>query len=309
MSNPTRQSIVSGPGAITFGSQTFHDKDGIEAVIESSQEDAFCSQYGRVASFKADQTGRITFTPCGDIAAAQLAVLFKHTTPVIGASLFGSSDAPCVVHSLAGVKLTATAAALVQLPSLSLSPVRTALGPAAIAFLVGNGLAASGSNALYKIESASFTATAVGDTTIKAGVYLGTYNTTTIHTQDGWEVSFDLQTTPVVIDDVGTVDLLLSGLTVRASCTPVGITEADFLALQPHTLDRGASMVGGYDLTIATATVGGLSVVLKNARPLTGPLRWGAGALRAGQLGFEAHRSFAAGVGGALYSVGVVAGA
>jgi hypothetical protein len=307
MAIPTRQAIITGPGAVLFGGQTFHDKDGIEAALESTQEDALSSLYGRVTSFKADQTGRITFTPCGDLAAAQLAVLFPHTTPVLGSSLFGSSDATAVVHSLAGVKLTAISAALTQIPSLTLSPTRTALGPAGISFLVGNGLMPSAENALYKIESATFAATALGNTTVKAGIYHGTYGATTIYTQDGWQVTFDLQTSPVVTDDAGTVDLMLTGLTVRASCTPVGVSESTFLGWQPHTLDRGTSMVGASDLVIATSTVGGLSVTLENARFMSGPVRWGAGTLRAGQIGFEAHRTFTAGVGGALYAVAVVA--
>lgn len=308
MATPTRQTIISGPGAVIFGGQTIHDKEGIEASIESQQEAALSSLYGQVTAFKADQVGKITFTPCGSISADLLAVLFPHASPVMGASLFGAADAPAVVHSLAGVKLTAHAAALTKIPSLALSPVRTAFGQAELTFLVANGLAPSTASGFYTVAAAAFTATALADTAVKTGVYLGTYNATTIHTQDGWTVEFDLQTTPVVIDDTGTVDLLLSGLTVRASCTPVGITEADLMALQPHLLDRGSSMIGAYDLTIATTVVGGLSVVLKNARCMTGPLAWGNGKLRAGQLGFTAHREFTAGVGAALYSVAVVAG-
>lgn len=308
MSTPTRQSIVSGPGAVIFGGQTFHDKDGIEAAIETTGEDAPSSLYGPLNKFKADQIGKITFTPCGSLTAALLAVLFPHQSPVIGSSLFGAADAPAVVHSLAGVKLTAVAAALSKIPNLKLSAVKTAFDQAELTFLVGNGLGPETENGFYKVESEVFSATAVGNTTVLAGVYLGTYGQTVIHTLDGWDVEFSLDTDPVVIDDSGTVDLLLKGVTVRASCTPVGITEAALLAMQPALLARGTSLIGASDLVIAGGT-GCLTVTLKNARCMSGPVKWGASTLRAGQIGFEAHRAFAAGVGGSLYTVGIVAGA
>ena len=100
--------------------------------------------------------------------------------------------------------------------------------------------------------------------------------------------------------------MILTGVTVRASCTPLGKSLAEVLAMLPYALGRGASLAGAVDLTIEGGT-GSVSVVLKNARAVTGPVAWGSGTLRAGQLGFTASRSFANGVAGALFSVGIKA--
>ena len=122
-----------------------------------------------------------------------------------------------------------------------------------------------------------------------------------IATADGWTVNVDLSTDPVETDSLGTIDHTLSGVTVRAKCTPLGLTESQILDALPVSLGRGASLAGANDLVIAGA--GGLTVTLKNARIVTGPLAWGNTTLRAGEIGFIAQRSFSSGVAGALYSV------
>ena len=65
--------------------------------------------------------------------------------------------------------------------------------------------------------------------------------------------------------------------------------------------ERGASLRGESDLVIAGA--GGLTVTLKNAKIVTGPLAWGNTTLRAGEIGFIAQRAFSQGTAGALYTV------
>jgi hypothetical protein len=60
-----------------------------------------------------------------------LDALLPHKNPVIGASLFGSADVPCIVHGLDNVKLTLLAAALTKPPNLRLSSTSTPPSPAA----------------------------------------------------------------------------------------------------------------------------------------------------------------------------------
>ena len=92
-------------------------------------------------------------------------------------------------------------------------------------------------------------------------------------------------------------------MTVRAKCTPIGLSESQILAELPFAMRRGASLRGENDLVIAGA--GGLTVTLKNATLVTGPLAWGNTTLRVGEVGFVAHRSFTSGVAGPLYSVAI----
>ena len=121
----TRQSIIRGPGSVTFGGVTFYDASGITAEVDSSTSDVPSSMSGRLDTIKTDQVGKVSLTPVGNLSEALVVVLFPDwlKTPEIGRSVFGSADAPLVVHSRAGQKLTFLAAALTKCPDILLSPV------------------------------------------------------------------------------------------------------------------------------------------------------------------------------------------
>lgn len=287
MSLPTRTSLVRGPGAITFAGQTIHSQGDIIASLNSETANLGTSLLGTVDALKSDQSAVITITPCGEITAEQLAVLYPHQTPVIGGSILTATDKPLVILSRDGRKLTFTAAGLTGIPDLDLSPVRTAFGQATFTALPGSGLLPDAASAIYKEEAQAWSNAAPDSTKMLTAIYHGTFGDATIYTNDGWKVSIELSTEPVVIDDVGTIDYTLTNLTVRASCTPVGLTAAEVLALLPINQGRGTHMFGDSDLVIAGA--GGLTVTLKNARVYQGPLQWGASTLRVGEIGFVAH--------------------
>ena len=297
MSIPSRTSIVSGPGAITFGGETIHAQGDISAALETTSQDLVSSLLGRMDAMKADQSASISMTPCGELTEDQLVVLFPHQSPVIGSSLFTGTDAPLVVLGMDGRKLTFHAAALVGVPSLDLSPVRPAFGAARWQALLAAGKAPHEASALYTEAAQAWGNAVPSAATMLTAVYTGALGATTIYTADGWRVSVELATSPVPSDDAGTVDLLLAGITVRASCVPVGITAAQVLAQLPPLLARGTRMAGASDLVISAASA--LTVTLKNARAVTGPLQWGSTTLRAGELGFLAHLA----TDGTLYSV------
>ena len=88
-------------------------------------------------------------------------------------------------------------------------------------------------------------------------------------------------------DSQGTIDYTLGGVTVRARCVPLGLSESQILAALPVAKGRGASVATANDLVIEAA--GGLKVTLKNAALVTGPIQWGTTQLRAGEIGFVAH--------------------
>ena len=269
----TRQSIIRGPGTVAFGGVKFFDASGITAEIDSATQEVPSSIIGKLDTIKTDQTGKVTLTPVGNLSEALLGVLFPAwmQTPVIGTSLFGTTDAPLVISSRAGTKLTFAAAALTKCPDLLLSPVKTAFGQMEFTALLPNG----------KLPDPP-----------REGLtgfhYSGTYGQLVIpDTKDGWTVAFDLQLDPVTTDSQGTIDYTLGGIGVTAKCTPLGLTEDQILAALPVLRGRGASIAGANDLVIEAT--GGLSVTLKCASLVTGPLNWGATALRAGEIGFTAN--------------------
>lgn len=303
MATIDRTTIIRGPGAILFDSVTLHDASGITAEIQTPTQDIPSSISGVLDSIKTDQIASIAFAPCGEVSADILALLFPHQTPVIGSSIMGATDKPLVIHSRAGQKVTFTCAALSAIPELRLSPIMTAFGAATFAAVVGKGKAPTDANAIWKAEAATYASGEPGRTGLTGHQYVGTWAGLSIpDTAEGWKVMFELALEPVVADSVGTVDYTLAGVTVRASCRPLGLSESQILtALHAHA-GRGSSVSTANDLTIAAP--GGLTVVLKCAGLVTGPLAWGTATLRAGELGFVAHR----GAAGALYSVALTAG-
>lgn len=303
MAATDRTTIIRGPGAVIYDSVTLHDADGIAAEVLTPVQEVPSSISGVLDEIKTDQTATISLTPCGELSAAILALLYPHQSPVPGTSIMGAADKPLVITSRAGRKVTFTCAALSQIPELRLSPVATAFGAAQFAAVVGKGKAPTDTDALWKEEALVYAAGEPARTGIAGHHYTGTFGALSIpDTAEGWRVSFELRLEPVVADSVGTVDYTLAGLTVRAACRPLGLSEAQILgALKGHAA-RGSSMSSADDLVIA-APYGGLTVTLKAAGLATGPLAWGSATLRAGELGFTAHRA----ADGSLYKVELTA--
>lgn len=299
----TRQSIVRGPGTVKFDNVKLFDAGGITADVESSTQEIPSSIAGNLDTIKTDQIGKVTLTPVGEISPALLALLYPFQTPNPGASIMGSTDKPLVISSRAGTKVTFHNAALSKIPDLLLSPVKTAFGQAEFTALLANGKLPTDDDSFFEVESAAYADGEPGRTGLSGCHYEGTWGDLSIpDTQDGWTVSFELQLDPVTTDSQGTIDYTFGGLTVRASCTPLGLSESQILAALPILSGRGASTATANDLVISAPSPG-LTVTLKSAALVTGPLAWGATTLRAGQIGFVAHRAVSSGTLGALYSV------
>ena len=286
----TRQSIIRGPGTVMFGGLKIHDSSGITADIESSTQEIPSSVAGTLDTIKTDQTGKISLTPVGNITQALLDLFFPSwmKKPVFGTSIMGETDRPLAVSSRAGTKVTFACAGLTKCPELQLSPVKTAFGGIEFTAVVANGKLPGDTGAFYSVASAEYDGGEPERDGLSGHHYSALFGDLEIpDTLDGWTVTPELQLEPVGSDSQGTIDYTLSGVTVRASCTPLGLSEADILAALPVGKGRGASLASASDLVIAAD--GGLSVTLKNAALVTGPIQWGASQLRAGQLGFVAN--------------------
>lgn len=298
----SRTSIIRGPGTVVYGGKAFFDASGISAEIESATSEIPSSISGSIATIKTDQTGKISFTPCGQLAADLLALLYPYGSPTVGSSVCGSADRPLVVHSLAGTKVSFVNAVLSKMPELYLSPIRTAFGSAEFSAALGLAKAPGDADAFYKVEQAAYDSGAPDPEGITGVQYAGTFGDLSIpDTLEGWTITPEVTMEPVTVDSVGTIDWTIAGVSCTATCTPVGLTEADILAALPVSGARGSMIGGESDLVVSGA--GGLKVTLMNASLVRGPLQWGTTTLRAGELGFTAHRSFAGGVPGPVFSV------
>ena len=305
-----RTNILRGPGTVIVGTgndaQTIFDATGITADVESSSKEIPSSVSGAIDTIKTDQVGTIRLTPCGQLSDDLLALLYTYGTPTIGARVFPDADVPLTVHSVAGTKVTFVNAALTTMPPLTLSPVKTAFGEAVFTALLGLGKKPSDANSFFTTASAAYASGGPDPTGIVGVQYSATFGSLNIlDTLDGWTVTPEIQLEPVTTDLLGTVDYTVSGVTCTATCTPLGLTESQLLGALPIAKDRGSSLKGAADLVITGA--GGLTVTLKNATMLRGPLQWGNTTLRAGEVQFTAHRAFTDGAPGAVFSVEMAA--
>lgn len=285
-----RQSIVRGPGTVTFRDVRIFDANGITAEIDSSTKDIPSSMSGNLDTIKTDQTGKVSLTPVGNITAEIISLFFPDwiQKPEIGRSMLGNEDTPIVISSRAGTKVTFFAGCISKLPELQLSPVKTAFGGIELSALLANGKLPTDDNSFYKVEDSAYTDGEAPRGDLSGTIYTGTFGGLTIgDTLEGWTVTPELQLNPVSTDSQGTTDYTLQGVTVRARCTPVGLSESKILAALPVLSGRGKSLASQHDLVIESED--GLVVTLKNAALVTGPIQWGTTQLRAGEIGFVAN--------------------
>ncbi len=308
----TRESIIRGPGAVKLGSTQIFDKEGIDAELQKETFDIPVSAYGNVDTRFKDVLGKVTFTPCGAVTAGILAALYPYGTPNLGADIFGSVDVPVEVHSLAGKKVLFAAGAITRMPTLRLSAQETLFGgQAEITTVIANGADRTTANSMYTISDAAFAgAFDVADVKCKpvSAAWGASAPWDAIKTKTGWTIDLEASFDPETIDEVGTIGMKLTGVTARARCQPLGVTEAnifDAMRVQGTGNAIGDSVRTGNNLVLIGT--GGISVTLTDAALVQGPIKWGPGMLRAGELGWIAHRTVSAGVGGPVFTVAMTA--
>lgn len=290
-----RASIIRGPGLVALASAVFYSRD-VQANTELARFQIAPDVFGEVDNRIDDVMAKILFTPEGELE--NLATLYPHQSPVIGASLFGASDTEAYVHSLAGKKVTFHAAALTRMPELILSANKTLFGQAEITCIRKNNTAASAAASLFTIATTALSDTSFTTAGVKTQHYAAAWGTvlTSILTEGGWRITPEMRVRFHQSDEVGTVDATLEGVSVLAKCRPLNLAESDILdALR---LQNSASAVRGTTLRrgenlVLTGT--GFTVTLHDAALVEGPLRWGRAELRAGEIGFISHRAESSG--------------
>lgn len=302
-----RQNIIRGPGIIRLGGGAapwMNPMDDWSAEVDLKTFDLATNLTGPFDIRKDDQTAKISFTPLplSNISDILFPLMFRH--PDIGASVFGSTDVPCLCHSKAGKLVTFHCAAVTKPPDVFLSSTKAAFGPAEITAIVKNGSEPSADNSLYTISDAAMPAFSFSSADIVTSPVVGHWGTIfpTIITESGWTISIEPDIEFIQIDEAGTVDGLLKGVRVTAKCTPVNLTETQILsAMKLQNYARGGSLQppmseGENDLGIE---YNGVTFELYRAGLLRGPLQYGAVKLRAGELAWTG----AVNAGGGLFEV------
>jgi hypothetical protein len=183
------------------------------------------------------------------------------------------------------------------MPSIRLSPKETILGDCEFTGIRGTGADWSAADKLYTVAltGGTLTDTAFTVAAIKTQLYTGAWGSktgfTSIVTEDGWTIDWDLGISYMQIDEVGTVKAVLNSVSCMAKCVPIGPTWANIVAgqlIQDSGSARGASLQGG---GADTSTI----IVVKNAALKTAGYRFGTGVLRDNEVGWVSTRSFTTG--------------
>ena len=195
----------------------------------------------------------IQFAPTAPFA--DLLALYPYPEGTPGTSLFGAADAPLVLMAANGVRLTFAAAAIVQMPDLTLTSRGAVAGTVTFLALGARALPVTAANRLVTIDTAD----------VPRGFRPRRRSWRMISRSRGAravagvagagrrEVQFAMKTRPVFSAANALLDLTLESLAVTASFTPgtpAGPVEADVFAalqVQGRARCRGGCFSGAAD--------------------------------------------------------------
>ena len=281
-----RQNIYRGPGRLTLGATVIDTKDGIALTQDGATADVTSDLGGILGAIRTEFALNVAATPYGRITQDLLDELYPAwmRTPVIGSSVYGADDVPCVIQSRAGQKLTLFCAAVTTPPPLILSTVQTAFGAMQITAILANGKLPGETDALIKVESSPWQGAVEQERPQTGGRFTATLGTdiTFGDTLNGFNVEFAATMEPVQSDNGGTIDYTFGGIRPAVRFQPLDKSEADIIGLLGLDNARGSYTGTGKDLVIAGTN--GLTLTLRNVDIVQGPLNWGVTALRAGEL-------------------------
>lgn len=315
MSN-TRQTVTRGPGFLTYDSATtpstttnviqFQDDAKIEmvptnelfrvalqGVTDESRKDFMVKLSGTPLIYPAGQSGL-------------LAWLFPwaNGVPVVGTSLFGSSDVPAIFQANNGDAVGLYNAQVVKMPSLTLDIGKPVMGPLEVIALIRNGYDPETANSYYKLYDANL-ANSISFTPPKLGQnsgdsfgrqrYYGNWDAggitgfSEIEAQAGWTIDYELELEPF-LQQGRTRDYSLSSFRAMAKCIPIGPTMDQIDAAQQN---QGSGAKHGSFLSansgfgnLVIAGQNNVTVTIVNAVLKTAGYVFGGKPLRQGEVGW-----------------------
>jgi hypothetical protein len=290
----TRTTLLAGPATASFGGRTFVAREGIlvSPALELKAVDS--DAQGVLDATATVAPVRIQFTPQAGLG--DLLALYPFLEGAPGTPLFGAEDSPLVLVAANGVRLTFAAAALLQMPDLSLGARGAVAGAVTFLALGARALPITAANRLVAIDTVAppmlpaVTPNLSDDYVIAWGEAMPWLE---LRAREGIEVKFAMKWRPVLSAANALLDMTLESLTVTARFTPAspdGPGEADvFAALQAQGALPGrllSQLASG--LVIAGEH---LWVQLPLAQLSAGALTFDATHSRVGELEFTATRA------------------
>ena len=300
MASFDRTTIVRGPCKITYDGATFYSKGGVTLTVNQSSFDKQSDAYGLIGRGKTDMSVVVEFEPVGEIEA--LTVLFPYGATAIGTGIYGATDKDLVIVAT-DATYTIINAAITQMPSIRCTATNTAFGSVQFTGLLQKGGVTGTIEDYFTSGTGGSIGTAFNPALVIAGPYTGTIaGEDAFYTEAGFDVSFDLSLTPIIVDGIGTVDMALANVGVSTSFIPVGAT----LSWYEYMMSMIGSELVSQPLQIVTENIGGLNLNLASIQVIDVQSRFSPTENRAGTVNLVAKRTFTTGAPNALFTVAAV---
>jgi hypothetical protein len=244
----------SGAPKVTWNSGTFWTRAGLMLPLKHTLVDQVSSMYGRVTKTRGGRMIEINLPLYG--FWTQLSTIFPSYILgfVPGARMFGSSDLPMTIIAKNGDQIVLNNVQLVGISDLKLKANEQIFsGNFKFVALIANTTAPTANNAYYTLTTgATYAEGNFPQSNFKSLAWTGAWGSrtgfTNILTQDGWDISWEIKTTPDVVDGIGPVDMFIDQFWAKAKCIPVGPTLDQLMGV--------GTDVGGIDFQGTNAAVG-----------------------------------------------------
>lgn len=304
---------IHGPAIVIRGGTSIYFRDGLTVAVDTQTGEVPSDFHGTVDTFLKSRKVVVSGRPEGMIA--NLSAYFSLGVGHVGASIFGASATPLVIHTKAGQTITYPRSGVSKMPSLKLSATDDFF-PDAIEFTCLGAESKTPLDAAYwkTIATAPFIDTTYDETKRLRYAYTAAYGAApynAITAQEGFTIEIAQVNEEIPDDNVGIGDISLKSLAATCTFLPSNLSEADvdgLLKLQgTGALQIGESVAkGATDLVISgTRGTSSFTATLHKAGFAGTTYLYQVGRLRAGEVQAMTRRTWTAGVANPLWTFAV----
>jgi hypothetical protein len=297
--------LAGGAAFLSLNSKNIQFESDCSLELAPATAVVSSALYGKFDEIPTDLLAKFSGTPrYYDTAAISTIFPYTGSFPTIG-TFFGGGNTPATVNSINGDQIILNNAIVGKMPDLILGVEKVILGPMEIWGLIKSGKDPTDAAAYYTYNPAGGSYT-FSYPEVPATAFIGQQEYTAVfgsvsglasfQAQETWTISHELEWSPVLIQGRTRAFRLLS-YRALAKCKPADATMSAILTALNL---QGASAAPGTRLSLlAKAANGGASfpslvisgtsnvtVALGNAALKTAGFRFGAKALRQGEIGF-----------------------
>lgn len=247
---------LPGAGAplVTYNGATLWTRADVMIPLAQSLQAQISSMYGRVTHTR--QGRKIEFELPLYGFWDNLAVIFPNylLNFIYGARIYGTVDVPLTLLARNGDKIVINNVQLVGISNLKLAANQQIFsGNFKFVGLISNNAAPTSSTAYYTRSTGnSYNDSGFPQADPMFLTWTGAWGAlsgfTTIYTEAGWEVAWEIATKDDLVDGIGPIDMFTENCWLTASCIPVGPTRAQLDAefdFQGANADVGADAAAG----------------------------------------------------------------